>query len=726
MESTATEHLELRLQRAETLLRVASEISFDQPLDEVFRVLATTIAHDTRAVAAGLVLLNRSDLSPIAIGDHNLPDGYLRAVTAGFQSPERAEAIRRSVAGEQTNVVRNAPAMMLAQPEYRSMQDILRDVPFDTVVTTPFLRREETVGFVGIYYAPGEDIDDDEVAFARAIAAQAAPIMDNAWLFKEAERRSAELEALARADQALHQSLHLEDVFQSLIGLAVDLFGADRSMFLSWDETDRLHAFVARGVPEDELARLQEVYHRIARADQAVTSPDIRVMEDVQGNDRVHPGVRTVTTSASAVDIPVQVNGEVFGVFVLGYHTRRVFSEGDRRMFRTLASRAGLAIQNAVLFQESQRRTQELEALYRADEALHRSLALEDVLKAMTDLAIDLLGADSSLVATFGDDDRLGVVISRGLDHELFEIINDGYRRFSRAQVAQAQDPPRTGLTEDIHTDPRADDRLRNRSVGSVAEIPVVVAGEIWGFFSIGWGRPRHFPEAERRMFDAFSARASLAIQNAILFDQAQQSASLEERQRIARELHDSVSQALYGIGLGARTLRRRLGTNADTQLSEPVEYIAGLAEGGLAETRALIFELIPNSLETDGLTTALQRQAAATQARHQVAIEVVVSEEPDIPIRAKEALYRIAQESLGNVAKHAQATSARVTLETAPGAVVLRIADNGRGFDPTGDFPGHFGLRSMAERAARVGAAYLIESTPGEGATITVTLPVS
>jgi signal transduction histidine kinase len=251
-----------------------------------------------------------------------------------------------------------------------------------------------------------------------------------------------------------------------------------------------------------------------------------------------------------------------------------------------------------------------------------------------------------------------------------------------------------------------------------------MMGGELWAIFAIGWSQFRKFTPDDRHLFDAFAARASLAIQNALLFEQAQHSASMEERQRIARELHDSVSQALYGIGLGARTARRRLGDSAPADVVEPVEYIVQLAESGLAETRALIFELVPESLEQQGLVLALQRQAAATQSRYRVEVSAYLAEEPDIPVRAKEALYRIAQESLHNMAKHAQATSATVSLSSEDGVVTLVVRDDGRGFDTSEEFPGHLGLRSMAERARRIGGEYLLESIPGAGTTVTVTVP--
>jgi GAF domain-containing protein len=257
--------------------------------------------------------------------------------------------------------------------------------------------------------------------------------------------------------------------------------------------------------------------------------------------------VRPITPSQSSADIPVTVNGEFFGIFILGFLQRRTFSKQDRELFRTLASRAGLAIQNALLFQESDRRASELQALHRADEALHRSLALGDVLTTMMDLAVDLLDAESSLVAAFGEEDPLEVLVSRNIRRPVLEAIERRYRKVDRGQFRRSPESARIALVEDLQSDTRVDPSLRESAVGSFVEIPVVVGEETWGIFAIGWAYTKKFSAAEERLFDAFSSRASLAIQNALLFEQAQLSASMEERQRIARDLHDSVSQALYG-----------------------------------------------------------------------------------------------------------------------------------------------------------------------------------
>jgi signal transduction histidine kinase len=200
------------------------------------------------------------------------------------------------------------------------------------------------------------------------------------------------------------------------------------------------------------------------------------------------------------------------------------------------------------------------------------------------------------------------------------------------------------------------------------------------------------------------------------LYTQAQELAALQERQRLARELHDSVSQALYGISLGAHTVRKALEESEPEEAIEPIEYVIVLAEAGIAEMRALIFELRPESLEAEGLVAALTRQVAVLRARYKLSVEADLGDEPELPLEIKEVLYRIAQEALHNIVKHARATAVVLRLTNQKDEMILEVHDNGRGFDPTGSFPGHLGLASMRERVAKVGGTLSIESAPGQG----------
>ncbi len=211
-----------------------------------------------------------------------------------------------------------------------------------------------------------------------------------------------------------------------------------------------------------------------------------------------------------------------------------------------------------------------------------------------------------------------------------------------------------------------------------------------------------------------------------ILYEQAQELVSLQERQRLARELHDSVSQVLYCIGLEAHTAREALEMEGDPeQAIASIDYVLALAGAGLAEMRALIFELRPESLEIEGLVAALTKQVAVLRARYNLTVEADLGEEPHLPIEMKHALYRITQEALHNIVKHARASRVILRLAKEANEILLEVRDNGRGFDPAGSFPGHLGLRSMHERASKVGGTFTIESLQGQGARVEVRLPV-
>jgi signal transduction histidine kinase len=191
----------------------------------------------------------------------------------------------------------------------------------------------------------------------------------------------------------------------------------------------------------------------------------------------------------------------------------------------------------------------------------------------------------------------------------------------------------------------------------------------------------------------------------------------------LSRELHDSVSQALYSIALGSRTARALLDRDPHRAI-EPLEFVLAQAERGLAEMRALIFEMRPEALEQEGLVAALSRRAAALEAQYQLHVERALGDEPAVPLPVKEALYRIAQEAMHNTGKHAQATEIRLTLACRDETLILEVQDNGRGFDTGGSFPGHLGLQSMRERASQLGGALDIESASGTGTLITVRIP--
>jgi signal transduction histidine kinase len=207
-----------------------------------------------------------------------------------------------------------------------------------------------------------------------------------------------------------------------------------------------------------------------------------------------------------------------------------------------------------------------------------------------------------------------------------------------------------------------------------------------------------------------------LLVENIRLFEEAQGKAALEERQRLARDLHDSVSQALYGISLGAHSAKQALGLALTTHniksFEQSLDYLIHMAETAMAEMKSLIFELRPESLEREGLIVALRKHLRALELRHRFKLSLTLGAEPSVALGIKEMLYRVVQEAMNNIVKHAQATQVWISLMESNGGLELEVRDNGIGFDPQEEFPGHLGLHSMAERVKAVGGIFTLKSS--------------
>jgi len=216
------------------------------------------------------------------------------------------------------------------------------------------------------------------------------------------------------------------------------------------------------------------------------------------------------------------------------------------------------------------------------------------------------------------------------------------------------------------------------------------------------------------------------AIENARLYEQGRALAATEERQRLARELHDSVTQTLYSLTLLAEASRR---TAQGGDMDKVVANIARLgetAQQALKEMRLLVYELRPMALEQTGLAEALQHRLDAVEKRAGVESQLHVDLNLELPADVENSLYRIAQEALNNSLKHAEATSVTVKLRTADGNVELEIADNGKGFEKESvDDKGGMGLGNIKERSEALGGQWSITSQPNEGTRVWIRVPV-
>jgi PAS domain S-box-containing protein len=304
---------------------------------------------------------------------------------------------------------------------------------------------------------------------------------------------------------------------------------------------------------------------------------------------------------------------------------------------------------------------------------------------------------------------------------------DDPMARSYRARIAELFSSTEDHVLQQLETE---DSYIR-----SWLAIPLRLKQKVIGLLSLSHHLCDYYGPRHMAVVNAIANQAAIAIENARLYNQAQQiartTAALEERQRLARELHDSVSQALFSISLTVRAIESLLLREASLPEAalKKLADLRQLTQGAQAEMRALIFELRPRALEEEGLLQALRKHGAAVAGRELLGVEVVCPDEATLPRlkpAAEQALYRIAQEALHNVVKHAQASRVEIHLLVEDRAMCLRIADDGRGFERSLVPAGHMGLGTMSQRAVALGGEYTVDSTPGEGTTVTVRVPLA
>jgi signal transduction histidine kinase len=256
--------------------------------------------------------------------------------------------------------------------------------------------------------------------------------------------------------------------------------------------------------------------------------------------------------------------------------------------------------------------------------------------------------------------------------------------------------------------------------------VPITASGRVLGMLNLEAPQVSDFNNEDVALLETVADVLAGALDNARLYRRSQAAAVLEERNRLARELHDSVTQQLFSMTLTSQAARAHLEKNPQ-RAAQQLERLQETATAALAEMRALIFQLRPPALRDQGLVAALQQHAAMLAHRESLPIELNVIGDERMASGIEQPLYRIAQEALNNVIKHAQANHVSVSLEFGVDRVRIRVRDNGQGFDP--DAPPsptgrHLGVISMRERAAEIGGTMEIYSSIGGGTEVVVTVP--
>jgi PAS domain S-box-containing protein len=395
-----------------------------------------------------------------------------------------------------------------------------------------------------------------------------------------------------------------------------------------------------------------------------------------------------------------------------------------------------------ILEQRVEERTRELHTLLDISRKMALTLELEPMLTLILDQLRDVLPYDGATIFR-SEADTLSALAHRGPipQSQLSQLQSPLHAAILGREVMTRQQPI---IIPDVRGDTLwaqifrqiAGSRMETTyaHVRSWMGIPLTIKDQSIGLLALHRSEPDSYTSSQADLAAAFAYQAAIAIENSRLYEQAQALAAVEERQRLARELHDAVSQTLFSASLSAEVLPRLWERNP-AEGQRCLEELHRLTRGALAEMRTLLLELRPSALTELGLGDLLYQLSEAITNRTRLAMNLMVDRPCPLPPDVQVALYRIAQEALNNVAKHAGAQSVELALQCIPaspkvggegqtGKVELRIKDDGHGFDAECIPPDCLGLTIMHERARAINAAIEIDSRIGHGTSVVVVWP--
>ena len=367
-------------------------------------------------------------------------------------------------------------------------------------------------------------------------------------------------------------------------------------------------------------------------------------------------------------------------------------------------------------------RTKELATLNAISLVVSQSLDLDEILCGAVEQTSQSIGADAGGIYLLDDDGKsLSIACQRGLSSDFMAGIDrlEVGEGFS-GRVAETGEPL---VVQDLVSDPRLPVSVaKDQAPRSLIAVPLSSRGRVLGVMFLASREHRDFSLPEVHLLTSIGHQVGVAVENGLLYKRAQQLAVLEERNRLARDLHDSVTQAVYGVTLYAEASTRLLAAGQVETAAEHLRDLRTTAQQALREMRALIFELRPPVLEKEGLVAALQTRLESVEGRAGVRAELKADGDFVLSRENEEGLYRIAQEALNNALKHARAQSISVGLSRGGGRITLEVVDDGVGFDTAeGREHGGLGFTGMEERATRLGGVLTVLSSPGGGTTVRV-----
>jgi signal transduction histidine kinase len=536
------------------------------------------------------------------------------------------------------------------------------------------------------------------------------------------------LRALVDAGIALSSELSLDALLQRLVETAADLTGARYAALGVIDESGRgLEKFLTTGIDAEAHAAIGDpptgrgILGVLIRDAQPLLLEDIAEDPRSVGFPPNHPPMK------SFLGVPILQRGVAYGNLYLSEKDGGgPFTEDDLELTKLLAAQAAVAIDNARLYESAARWLRRFESLNEIGMGLASQLELAPLLELVARRLRELIDARIVLIALPGARDRLVVAAADG---EGTYGLPGMELDLDHSKMGRVLERSRSERVDAVLEDPEVDEATARRlGVHSGLYVPLVVRGQAIGVVVAHdhAGPDTRFDDDDLRLAEALAARAAIAVDlsQRVTRDAMRRVVQAQEleRTRLARELHDETGQALTSILLGLKPLEDLVYADA----RPAVAAVRALVVSTLQDVRRLAVELRPSALDDLGLVPALRRLAQTVgETGLQVDLEAHIGDER-LPEPVETTLYRIVQEAVTNVAKHAGAEHLSITLMRKNGSVVAIVEDDGKGFDPASTGTDGLGLVGMRERLALVGGTLRIEAAAGAGTTIAAEVPLT
>ncbi len=353
-------------------------------------------------------------------------------------------------------------------------------------------------------------------------------------------------------------------------------------------------------------------------------------------------------------------------------------------------------------------------------------LSINTVLERLVSAARELVDARYAALGVPDDGGGFARFLTSGMTDAEVEALGPLPRTHGLLGAMLADPAPYR--TADVTTDPRFRGwwPAGHPVMRSFLGVPIVFKGDVIGaFYLTDKTTGDTFTEDDEHTVGVLAAHAAVLMEHARMYEQSRELSVLDERNRLARELHDAMTQTLFSLRLAVETAAALVTADPAGAAAE-LDAARGLVDATFAELRALVFELRPPALDADGLVTTVRKHLEVAGRAHGLRVEVTAVGDERLPPQTERELFRIVQEAVTNVLRHARASTLHVALAFEPGRVTVSVRDDGRGFDPAARSirSRRLGLTSMRERARALGGSLSVESAPGEGTTVRVEVP--